>query len=85
MMKKSMKNLNLKRSGMFEGFSYFQSGETYDAIGVKIKMTHSTSEEEKEKGFNKSTLKIFIFFYLFFSLFMVTRFCLRCIWQVKNV
>lgn len=32
-------------------------------------MTHSTSEEKKEKGFNKSTLKIFLFFYLFFSLF----------------
>ena len=32
-------------------------------------MTHSTSEEKKEKGFNKSALKIFLFFYLFFSLF----------------
>src|SRR5699024_6438756 len=40
-----------------------------DAKGVKIKMTHSTSEEKKEKGFNKSTLKIFLCFYFFFSLF----------------
>src|SRR5690625_192244 len=32
-------------------------------------MIHSTNEEKKEKGFNKSTLKIFLFFYLFFSLF----------------
>src|SRR5690625_4876484 len=64
-----MKDLNLKRSGIFEVFSCFQSGVIYDAIEVKIKMIHSTNEEKKEKGFNKSTLKKFIFFYLFFFFF----------------
>jgi len=32
-------------------------------------MTHSTSEEKREKGFIISTLKVFLFFYLFLSLF----------------
>src|SRR5699024_1013394 len=38
-------------------------------LTVKLKKKHSTCNESKDTGFNKSALKIFLFFYLFFSLF----------------